>query len=347
MTAAYLNYPQARIRIHHNPECIQLNRTGKINQRIIRITPSNIQQELENFQNHIYRFTSTSEFNDMWIYVELESATSEEAVVGGIRKLLAMAYARFAKAEIRVHCTSKSESSNIPAHIEAPEQGRKQESLSQEARINAILDTITNRIEIINSRYRSGPSLYFYKRILALRKLNPTIRSFASDLYSIEILYATLVSWDMDSRGAKLKDFDSFRAALLSCLPEFEEIEVRLRDTPRSKFEIFLEPLMHLYSKLELMKTSGRLVSNSKCLHFLFPSLCMPMDKTNTLQYLYSNTYESVDRYLDIIKLSFDIMKRPIQFERYLDDCWNQSIPKLIDNAIILLNGKSVKIKEE
>ncbi len=170
---------------------------------------------------------------------------------------------------------------------------------------------------------------------------------FLSNDYNLEILYAVLVSWDMNSRSAKMKYFDDFKNALILCLPELEAIE--------SEFEIFdvrqgdniLNLLKNAFLKLALMKTSGRLVSNSKCLHFLFPSLCMPMDRTNTLQYLFTNTYESTNRYLDIIRFSFEVMQQSVGFEKYLDDHWNQSIPKLIDNAIILLHGRSIRPNTE
>lgn len=57
-----------------------------------------------------------------------------------------------------------------------------------------ITRTISTRIKEINRLYRSGPSLYFYQRITALRKQYSSIESFLSNEYNLEILYATLVS---------------------------------------------------------------------------------------------------------------------------------------------------------
>ena len=173
-----------------------------------------------------------------------------------------------------------------------------------------------------------------------MRKKHTKITSFLSDNYCLEILYATLVSWDMDSRGAKLKYFDEFKNALILCIPKLEATENELRSFNPAIDNKMLDLLKNAFQGMELMKTSGRLVSNSKCLHFLFPSLCMPMD--GTLQYLFNSTYESVNRYLNIIKFSFEVMQQPVEFRDYLDDRWNQTVPKLIDNAIILLHGKSV-----
>ena len=125
--------------------------------------------------------------------------------------------------------------------------------------------------------------------------------------------------------------------------PGFMSIIYKLETFGLEQENEMLYLLKNAYLKLELMETTSRLVSNSKCLHFLFPSLCMPMDRKNTLQYLYKNTNDSINKYQDAIRFQFEIMRQPVNFENYLDDRWNQSIPKLIDNAIILLQGISVK----
>ncbi len=207
----------------------------------------------------------------------------------------------------------------------------------------AIINTLVTRIKEINKRYRSGPSLYFYQRITALHKKHCSIETFLSDDYSLEILYATLVSWDMNSRGARMKYFDDFKKSLLSAKRELCELESCILEFSPSAAEQCLTLLQKAYSKLNLMETGGRLVSNSKCLHFLFPSVCMPMDGTNTLNYLYGNTGESVNKYIEITQLSFDIMQTPIDFDQFFDNHWNTTIPKMIDNSIILLMGKSIK----
>ena len=158
----------------------------------------------------------------------------------------------------------------------------------------AITHTILTRIREINERYRSGPSLYFYRRITALRNQHNSIQSFLSDDYNLEILYATLVSWDMNSRGAKMKYFDDFKETLVSNMRHLNELERCAIDfNPNDTFST-LRCLEKTFPKLNLMESGGRLVSNSKCLHFLFPSLCMPMDRTNTLTYLYGNTHRRI-----------------------------------------------------
>jgi hypothetical protein len=196
----------------------------------------------------------------------------------------------------------------------------------------------------INDTYRSGPDLYFYNRVFHLRGKSNDIVSFLGDDYHMEMLYATLVSWDMNSRGAKMRYFDSFKENILSCRENFEVLE-RFAQKDEWDVNTLLSILRVTYDKLNLMRTGGRLVSNSKLLHFLFPQMLMPMDRMNTLKYFYGNTGESPDKYFEIIEVCHEIMSMDEDWERYLDDGWNKTIPKLVDNAIILLVGESIKRK--
>jgi hypothetical protein len=212
---------------------------------------------------------------------------------------------------------------------------------NREHKVKEIVLTIKTRISDINKYYRKGPELYFYKRLIFLRNNSDSVESFLKSDYHFEILYATLVSWDMNSRCAKMKYFDEFKANILSCINQFKEIERLGEDLDIAK----LKPiLMKTYEELNLMKTSGKLVSNSKLLHFLFPNLLMPMDRANTLTYVYGNMNESVNKYIEIIDFSFEIMKQPLKWNYFLDNEWSTTVPKIIDNAIILLVGKSLKM---
>lgn len=211
-------------------------------------------------------------------------------------------------------------------------------------KIEQIITTIKTDIQDINERYRSGPDLYFYKRLNHLRNGSKSIEAFLRDDYNIEILYATLVAWDMNSRSAKMKYFSDFKSNILSCLDHFKELE-GFEDKLNLNLEKLVSSLKSTYERLDLMKTKGKLVSNSKLLHFLFPKILVPMDRNNTLFYFYGNTNESVNKYVEITELSFEILNMSESWEKFLDNGWNTSIPKMIDNAVILLVGKSVKAK--
>ena len=210
---------------------------------------------------------------------------------------------------------------------------------NKEQKISQVVSIIKTRISEINERYRKGPSLYFYTRAFELKINSSDVESFLRNDYHLEILYATLVSWDMNSRAAKMKCFDDFKNNLFSCLCLLKKIEEFEKKIDYASIQPVLRDT---YRDLNLMESGGKLVSNSKILHFIFPNLCVPMDRKNTLKYFFGNTEESENKFLDIIDFSFDVMRLPENWTQYLDSVWNKTIPKMIDNAIILLVGQSV-----
>ena len=213
-------------------------------------------------------------------------------------------------------------------------------------KIEKIVTTIQARICEINNIYKKRPDFYFYQRLLQLRSQSPDIESFLKSDHHLEIIYATLITWGMNSRAAKIKYFCEFKTNILSCLEEFKQIEA-LGKNP--SYELLHNPLDKVYRHLHVMESDARLVSNSKTLHFLFPNLLIPMDGLHTLTYFYRNTDEPEGRYMELIKVSFDILEIMSKdsggsWRKYLGIEWNTTVPKMIDNAITLLTpaGKSL-----
>lgn len=162
---------------------------------------------------------------------------------------------------------------------------------------------------------------------------------FLADDYCCEMIYATLVAWDMNSRGARMKDFDAFRVSLRNALPELKAVEAAVKKfnpSPDGRTAT-LDALVAAYRKLELMVTGGRLVSNSKCLHFMFPEVCLPMDGRNTLTFFYGNTHESANKFRAVLDFARDALLQAGDLSRHLDDEWNSTPMKMVDNVIILL----------
>lgn len=200
-----------------------------------------------------------------------------------------------------------------------------------------IANIITEKIAQINEMYRGGPSWHFYHRIFELRRKYKSVKSFLLNEECIEILYATLVSWDMNSRGAKMKDYADFKDSLQSNSSTFQVIENAAEDFSWKNCNAVVKSLTDIFDKLSLMKTDSKLVSNSKCLHFVFPDLCPPMDGTNTLKKIYGNTGESIHKFREILELTYDIIGGISNPKQYLDNQWNLSETKLVDNAIIMM----------
>lgn len=209
--------------------------------------------------------------------------------------------------------------------------------MSIEEKVKILVEEIPGLIERFNKwGYRKGPDFYFYKEVMNLVK-NNNIKELLKDRNFIEKIYATLTSWDMNSRGAKMKYFDEFYENIISNKEKFIELtNLKLENLTEKDIKEVKIHLNDLYSKLDLMKTGGRIVSNSKVIHYLLPNLVMPIDRKNTLMFFYGNTNESKKTYqfLEIFECSWRVVQL-LDLGPYLDDNWNQTIPKIIDNAII------------
>ena len=191
--------------------------------------------------------------------------------------------------------------------------------------------------------YRRGPDLYFYKKLMSIVK-NANLERIIGTKDFLEIAYATLVSWDMNCRRAKMKYFEEFYENIINNKQFFIELSsYRLEKLSKEEINEIAEKLSEIYDNLNIMHSGGKLVANSKIMHFLLPRLVMPMDRGNTLKFFYNDSSESKRRFLEIFRCSWYIANH-IDLKRYLDDDWNQAIPKIIDN-IILEASKEQKSK--
>ncbi|HAD81637.1 MAG: hypothetical protein A2509_09765 [Candidatus Edwardsbacteria bacterium RIFOXYD12_FULL_50_11] len=142
----------------------------------------------------------------------------------------------------------------------------------------------------------------------------------------------------MNSRGAKMKDYSDFKKNIQQNRDLFTETEKALELFSWSQNKDIIPYLKELYNSLILMETNSKLISNSKCLHFIFPKACLPIDGTNTLNKLYGNTGESRNKFIEVHQFAWDILTEIANPKQYLDNQWNRSETKLVDNAIILLD---------
>jgi len=214
---------------------------------------------------------------------------------------------------------------------------------NKQEKIKLIISTIKNNISKINKIYRIGPDLYFYRKVLYLRT-QKNIEKFLTDEYTLELLYATLISWNMNTRRAKLKYFTDFKTDILNNISLFKEFEKNFYISTKNYFKPipkFFHILEQMYNNLNIMESKSKFVSNAKLLHFIFPEKLMPMDRKYTLSYFYENTNDgTLTKYKEIINLSFEIMNNLTDYKNYLDNKWNTTFPKVIDNAIIILKNE-------
>lgn len=134
-----------------------------------------------------------------------------------------------------------------------------------------------------------------------------------------------------------MKDYADFKNNLQINTRAFQAVETAANRFTWANRNAVVQALSSLYDNLMLMQSNGKLVSNSKALHFVFPDLCPPMDRTNTLQKLYGNTAESRNKFLEVLEFAYDIIGGLQNPHQYLDQQWNTTETKIVDNAIILM----------
>jgi len=182
-----------------------------------------------------------------------------------------------------------------------------------------------------------GARLTLYLQTRAHRNQHPSVASFLASGTCIQSIYDTMDSWGMNSRGAQMEDYPAFMANLQANIGGFTNVEVAATSFSWTNRAAVIQSLSSLYDSLALMKTSGRLVSNAKCLHCVFPDLCPPADRIHTLQKLYGHTGESKGKFVEVLELAYDVIGGIQNPQQYFDSQWNTCETKLVDNAIWLM----------
>jgi hypothetical protein len=209
--------------------------------------------------------------------------------------------------------------------------------------------TLTNIIktriaDIHQPSYPKGPALHFYHRVLNLRLQSSTVTSFLQSNDCIEMLYAALVSWGMESRAAEMKDYADFKANVQAASAYFKAVEsaAASQSFTLTNRNAVVEAVSSLFDSLALMKSQERTISNSKCIHFVFPNQCIPVDN-NTFKNLYKPSSDknwapaTKPRFMEVLDFAYDILAGISNPQQYLDSIWNRNLMKLVDNAIVLM----------
>jgi len=198
---------------------------------------------------------------------------------------------------------------------------------------------IKELLDYTNEEYRLyDPGLYLYNLMS-----NYSFEKKFSDEF-IELVYTTLIAWNMNQRKAKLSKFDLFKKSLLDNKNTIQSLE-KYRIEELESSDIIEKPIRSLFEKLDLVdKGNPQLVTFSKTLHFFLPNLLMPIDRAYTLTFFYNNHNFSgadVDKQITIYLSVFEQFRQFAKTHRDNDAFkehekrWNKNLPKMIDNLII------------
>lgn len=205
-------------------------------------------------------------------------------------------------------------------------------------------DIFFHFINICNDTYRSGHDLNSYRQIIRRHEETKHLQTLIEDDNFCSLIYETLKAFNMNQRGAKLKQIDSLKTSLRSLKPELMSLsQYQLHSLHSSQIRDFInDSLKKVFKELDVMKSQRRIVGVSKTLHFVLPNLLMPIDSKYTMPFFYGeNKYsKNIDKefetYQDIFSKTHRIVRGLCLTQQDVNgQQWNTSIPKLIDNAII------------
>jgi len=211
--------------------------------------------------------------------------------------------------------------------------------------ISSSRETFFKYVDICNKNFRQlTPSIYLYQKIFEKQNnANYQVEKLVSDREFLELIYVTLISWNMNMRGAKMVDADSF----IESIQGFSKNISQLKDKELnllSEYELgeVLKLTKPLFLNLRVMKSKSKIVGVSKTLHFLLPKLFPPMDRRYTMNFFYGhfNYFSDKDKEFNsfsiLLREFYKITQKLKLNSKDLDSVlWNTTVPKLIDNAII------------
>ena len=109
---------------------------------------------------------------------------------------------------------------------------------------------IDRALKEVKINYRPyDPGNYLYREICKEKNIN---RKFEDKF--IELIYVTLSAWNMNSRGAKLSDFEEFKSSIKinkKCITGLSEYKIeKIREI---EFENIIKILEQLFNDLKLL----------------------------------------------------------------------------------------------
>jgi hypothetical protein len=194
-----------------------------------------------------------------------------------------------------------------------------------------------------NEVYRSGHDLSFYRELIDMHRKSGKLEALLEDEAFYKLLYATLVKWNMNQKGARMVAFDDFKKSIRFWKINLVELyKYKLSEDINNEVTTIKDLLEKVFSNLKIMESTRRIVGVSKILHFLLPDLIILVDGKYTLPAFYGYNKFSKSAKKEFITF-WEIIHRTLEITKSLQlipgdvdgEKWNTSVPKLIDNAII------------
>ena len=218
-------------------------------------------------------------------------------------------------------------------------------------RIEDLCDHFASYVTLTNNTYRfDSPARHFHIRAIGRLASAKSVDEVLNDELFYDYLYATLVSWGMTGRGAKLVGFTEFSDSIKNSRHDIVELSGyslgQLAEMGDADSKVYFNELVRLicqiFPKVSISATESKLVANSKALHHILPNLIPPVDRNYTLRFFYDNKRVKrgdacISQFLDVLSYFeqiYIVVGEEVE-ELVQTHSFNSSVTKVIDNAII------------
>ena len=142
----------------------------------------------------------------------------------------------------------------------------------------------------------------------------------------------------MNSRGALLISADDFHASLKRSAEDVAALESAALEDDALQHAVIAGKLWTVIERLRLTETRAQLVTSTKSLHHLLPSLVVPMDRQFTGAFFRWNNQAWQVTQERSFKTAFGVfanIARQVKPSQYIGSGWNTSATKVLDNALV------------
>jgi len=177
------------------------------------------------------------------------------------------------------------------------------------------------------------PGWYLYRMII-----NYNGDKITNDF--VQLVYVTLCAWNMNSRGAKLSEYDDFEKSIFAHGQTLQQLAKHEIHSLNDNIDL-QKRLEELFFSLNLVAPGKPiLVTASKMLHFFMPNLIVPIDRKYTLNFFNGNVNVNPNiknQYQMFLRIQkeFSRFSSAHNLTIYKDERWNLTVPKVMDNMII------------
>ncbi len=196
-----------------------------------------------------------------------------------------------------------------------------------------------------------GPSLYFHKVLVNFANEIPDLLERAANPFFSERLYACLASWGMhrfDNPNARLVEYRAFSQEINNLAQQLSPLsDLRLHQLDEHNFQEVSNMLTGLIDNIQVVVAGWPLVANTKLIHHMLPHLVPPIDRKYTLKFFINRTDDSnnlpsytfsqlFESFWTVAVANGQVLEQMCVNTWELPNAWNTTVPKLIDNALVL-----------